>query len=627
MQLFIRRHTSVRCISFSTATLAYALKECLQKMIEIKHETAEDLYVVAKSGTPVDFDTYGRLLEECIHIRSLQNGKQVHTHIIKTGFETNMFLGNQLLNMYAKCGNLEDAGQVFDKMSERNLVTWTMLIVAYAQSRRSEDAWKLFCQMQRVGLKPNQAAFISAIKTCAVSASLKQCKQIHASVFHAGFHSDAFVACALVDLYAKCRSIEDARQVFDKMVERDVVSWVAIIAGCTQNQCEGEALNLFCQMQREGSKANYFIVSSLLSACANLLALECGEQVHAYAIKAGFDSEISVGNSLVTMYARCGTLNKAQSLFDKMHRHDVISWNAVISGYAQRGNGIKALQLFAQMHRADMKPNYVTFASVLSASANAESLEEGSQVHADAIKAGYSSDVLVGGAIVDMYAKCGNIQGARLAFDKTSKKNVVLWNVMLVGYGQSGKCEESFELFRQMQWAGMKPNQFTFPSILRTCASLAALEQGEQIHTHIIKTGFDSNVFVGSVLVDVYAKCGSIESARLVLDNMPERDMVSWTAMIAGYAQHEYGKEALQLFEEMQFAGMKQDHITFASALSACASLEALAQGKQLHAHLVKNGFDSDVSVGNTLVTMYAKCGSIGDASKIFNEMSEQICC
>eukprot|EP01018_Ginkgo_biloba_P024347 Gb_24633 [translate_table: standard] len=474
--------------------------------------------------------------------------------------------------------------------------------------------------MQREGLEASQFTFTSVIKACTSLASLAQCRLIHGIIFQTGFHTDVFVASALVDMYAKCGSIEDARQVFHRMSTRDMVSWVAMVAGCAQNGYGEDALKLFCQMQQECMKPNHFIFSSVLSACANLAALE---QVHAHIIKIESDSGVSVANALVTMYARCGSVKKAHTLFQKMHKRDVISWNAVISGYAQRGNGCEALQLFEQMHRLDMRPNYITFASVLSASASVEALEEGKQVHANAIKTGYFSNVLVGGALVDMYAKCGSVEDARLAFDKTSEKNVVLWNVMLVGYGQSGNCDESFKLFREMQWAGMRPNQFTFPSVLRTCASLAALDQGEQVHTHIIKTGFESNVFVASILIDMYAKCGSIENARQVLDKMPEQDMVSWTAMIAGYAQHEHGKEALQLFEEMQWAGMQQDHMPFSSALSACTSLEALEQGKQVHAHMIKTGYDYDVSVGNTLVTMYAKCGSIGDASKIFNKMAE----
>ncbi|XP_057857503.2 putative pentatricopeptide repeat-containing protein At3g13770, mitochondrial [Cryptomeria japonica] len=645
-QSFSQLHLFVpcrRCSRFGAATLAYALTEhSPDNNLIVKNENAKSrpstsladegmfkdgfgiLYIMTKRGTPADFNTNAGLLGGCIRVKSLKYGRQVHAHMVQSGFETNVFLEQHLLNMYAKCGKIKDACQLFERMYERNLASWHSIIVTYVHNGRNEEVWTLFCQMLRDGFVPNQVILINVIKAGAGSVSLERCRQIHTHVFLAGYHSDLYLASALVNMYAKCGSIVDARQVFDKMSQRDVVSWIAIIAGCAQNGCGEEALKLFHEMHCQATKMNHFIVSSVLSACANLLAMEQGEQVYAYAIKAGFDSETSVGNALVTMFAKCGILDKAQRLFNRMHKRDAISWNAVISGYARYGNGSAALQHFAQMHTLGIKATYATFGSVLSAAGDVNAPEEGKQVHADAIKTGHFNDVLVAGAIVDMYGKCGNIKDAHLAFKKTSKNNDVLWNIMLVGYTRCGNWEECFRFFRQMQWAGMKLNQFSLSSFLSICASLEALEQGEQIHTHVIKCGFDSSIFVGSVLVDMYGKCGSVENARLILDTMPERNTISWTAMIAGYAQHEHGQEALELFQYMQSTGMKQDHLTFASVLSACASLVALENGRQIHAHMVKTGFDSNVSVGNSLVTMYAKCASIGDASRIFNKMSER---
>eukprot|EP00249_Psilotum_nudum_P015903 c25573_g7_i1 orf=2-622(+) len=206
-----------------------------------------------------------------------------------------------------------------------------------------------------------------------------------------------------------------------------------------------------------------------------------------------------------------------------------------------------------------------------------------------------------------MYAKCGSICQARQIFDKMRKRNVVSWTAMISGYAQHGHVEEALKLFWQMHQECIKPDNITFASILKACASKAALEHGREIHASIIKNGFESDVLVGSTLVDMYAKCGTIDHARHVFDKMPDRNVVSWTAMISGYAHHGHGAEALKLFRQMQQECLKPNRITYISALKACACVAALEHGKQIHACIVKSGSKLDVSVGNTLVDMYAK--------------------
>ncbi|KAJ7542131.1 hypothetical protein O6H91_10G091000 [Diphasiastrum complanatum] len=581
-----------------------------------------ELMVQQTTTTPIG--AYLCLLKGCSKRKALAEGKQVHALIAQSVLDSNIFLANTLVHMYSKCGSVLDAHKVFSNMPQRNVYSWTAIISAYADSGQGEEAINLFQQMQRTGLAPDKVVFVVVLKACASLATLEQGKQLHSDIIKRGFQSDVIVGSTLVDMYAKCGCTDDARELFNNMSERDVVSWNAMIAGYAQNGLGKEALALYEQMKQEGVQPDKITFVVLLKACASLAALEQGKQLHSDIIERGFQSDVIVGNTLVDMYAKCGCTEDARELFNNMSERDVVSWNAMIVGYAQNGLGKEALALYEQMKQEGVQPNKVTFTCVLSACASLAALEQGKQLHYDIIKRGFQSDVIVGSTLVDMYAKCGCTDDARELFNNMSERNVVSWSAMIAGYAQNGLGKEALALYEQMKQEGVQPDIVTFTCVLSACASLAALEQGKQLHSDIIKRGFQSDVIVGSTLIDMYAKCGCIEDARELFNYMSERNVVSWSAMIAGYAQNGLGKEALALYEQMKQEGVQPDIVTFTCVLSACASLAALEQGKQLHFDIIKRGFHSNVIVGNTLVDMYAKCGCIEDARELFNYMSER---
>eukprot|EP01018_Ginkgo_biloba_P011676 Gb_36231 [translate_table: standard] len=365
-------------------------------------------------------------------------------------------------------------------------------------------------------------------------------------------------------------------------------------------------------MQRMCGKPSNFTFARVLKACASLAALEQGKQVHVYIIKTGFESDAFVGSTLVDMYAKCGSVQSARKVFDETPKQHVVSWNAMIAGYAHGGNGEDALKLFCEIHQVGMKPTRITFAGVLSACASLAAVEQGKQVHTFIIKTGLEADILVttrvdmvksswtrnagpclytkrkfksnvfvGNALVDVYAKCGSMKEARQPFDEMTERNTISWHAMIAGYSQNAQAEEALDLFFQMVWTDVKPDQFTFASILSACAILTTLEKARQVQAHILKIGYsESDVVLGNTLIDMYAKCGSVECARKVFNKMPKLDIVSWTAMIVGYGQHGNGKEALLLFEEMQRAGMKPKHVTFIGVLVACSQVRLVDEGR-----------------------------------------------
>ena len=577
-----------------------------------------------RQGIAIDSYMYVEVLQRCFKERNLVSAKQVHDCIMKSGMEQNTYVANNLLRVFIRCGRLQDARIVFDKLVKKDVVSWTIMIGGHAQHDHAEDAIDFFHQMCQEGMQPDEITYLSILKACASPAALKWGKEVHTHIRHGGFASDVRVGTALVNMYAKSGSIDDARLVFDRMLDRDVVTWNAMIGGLAQQGFGHEAFSLFLQMQRGGFVPNAITYVSILSACASVGALEWVKEVHSHALRAGLESDVRVGNALVHTYAKSGSIDDARLVFDRMVDRDVVAWTVMIGGLAQHGFGHEAFSLFLQMQRGGFVPNAITYVSILSACASAGALEWVKEVHSHAMRAGLESDVRVGNALVHMYAKSGSINDARVVFDRMVERDVVTWNVMIGGLAQHGFGHEAFSLFLQMQRGGFVPNAVTYVSILSACASTGALEWVKEVHSHALRAGLESDVRVGNALVHMYAKSGSIDDARVVFDRMVERDVVTWTVMIGGLAQHGFGHEAISVFFQMQRGGFVPDAITYVSILSACASTGALESVKEVHSYAMRAGLESDLCVGNALVHTYAKSGSIGDARRVFDRMVER---
>ncbi|XP_057837821.2 pentatricopeptide repeat-containing protein At3g16610-like [Cryptomeria japonica] len=588
------------------------------------HEAVTLFHQMQRTGFQPDQFIFASVLPACAKMGALEQGMDIHQGIMEGNFLSDIIVGNALVDMYAKCGSLHRARELFDIMPHRNVVSWNAMIAGYAKNGFFEKALETFKQMQSAGVKPNSTTFASVLPACAKMGALEQGMDIHQSMQDRGILSDVVVATALVDMYAKCGSIDKAREVFDRMPQRNVVSWTAMIAGYAQNGIVEKALETFKQMQLAGLKPNSTTFASILSACAKMGDLDYGMVIHQSIMEGKFLSDNIVGNALIDMYAKCGSIDRARELFDRMPQRDVISWNAMIAGYAQNGFVEKALETLKQMQFAGVKPNSTTLISILSACAKMGALEQGMDIHQSIIEGGFLSDVIVGNTLLDMYAKCGSLHTARELFERMPQRNVVSWNAMIAGYAQNGFLEKALEMLKQMQLAGVKPNSTTFASILPACAKLGALEHGMDIHQSITDRGILSDVVVATALVDMHAKCGSINKARELFDRMPQRNVVSWNTMIAGYAQNGFVERALETFKEMQLAGVKPNSTTFASVLPACAKMGALEQGMDIHQIIKNSGTLSDVAVTTALVDMYAKCGSIDKAHKLFDKMPKR---
>ncbi|TQD88169.1 hypothetical protein C1H46_026230 [Malus baccata] len=506
--------------------------------------------------------TFPSVLKACSITKDLGLGTQVHGVALLTGFESDEFVGNTLVVMYAKCGEFGDSRRLFDAIPERNVVSWNALFSCYVQSDFHGEAMDLFQEMVLSGVRPNEYSLSSIINACTGFGDGSRGRKIHGYMIKLGYESDSFSANALVDMYAKVKSLEDAVTVFEKIEQPDIVSWNAVIAGCVLHEYHGRALKFFRQMKGSGIRPNMFTLSSALKACAGLGFKKLGGQLHSFLIKMDTESDSFVNVGLIDMYCKCEMMSNARVLFEMMPKKDMIAWNAVISGHSQNGEDIEAVSLFSEMYKEGVEFNQTTLSTVLKATASLQAIDVCEQVHALSVKTGFESDMYVINSLLDTYGKCGKVEDAARIFKECPIEDVVAFTSMITAYSQYEQGEEALKLYLQMLDRENKPDSFVCSSLLNACANLSAYEQGKQIHVHILKFGFMSDAFAGNSLVNMYAKCGSIEDADRAFAEVPERGIVSWSAMIGGLAQHGHGREALNFFAQMLKDGVPPNHIT-----------------------------------------------------------------
>ncbi|XP_050279814.1 pentatricopeptide repeat-containing protein At2g13600-like [Quercus robur] len=558
-------------------------------------------------------------MKACASIKSTPIAQKLHAQLISTGLDSSVFLQNHLLHLYSNCnliddacwvfnnieyrnvfswntmisgfadlGRMSEAEKVFDEMPERDSVSWTVMMSGYFRNGQPEKTLNMFVSMVQDGNCVNDPfSFTCAMKAGGSLAYMKLALQLHGLVEKFDFGSNVYMAIqnSIMDMYIKSGKVSYAERVFLRIPNPSLFCW----------------------------------------------------------------------NSMIYGYSKLYGVGRAFDLFNQMPERDSVSWNTMISIFSQHGFGVQSLGTFVEMWSQGVRPNSMTYASVLSACTSIYDLEWGTHLHARIVRMEPTIDVLVGSGLVDMYAKCGCLEFARQIFDSLTEHNAVSWTSLISGLAHFGLEEEALELFNQMREAPISLDEFTLATILGVCSGQKYVSIGEQLHGYTIKTGMDSSVAIGNALVTMYTKCGNvqeanhafelmpirdiisrtamitafskigdIEKARQCFDQMPEQNVITWNSMLGTYTQHGFWEEGLKLYTLMQRQGVKPDWVTFATSISACADLAILKLGIQIVSQAEKLGFGSNVSVANSVVTMYSRCGRIEEAQKVFDLIHEK---
>ncbi|XP_057431232.1 pentatricopeptide repeat-containing protein At5g19020, mitochondrial-like isoform X1 [Lotus japonicus] len=555
-------------------------------------------------------------LKSCSSISSPSQGRQIHSLALKLGFHSNTFIQNSLINMYAKCGSISDARllfqacpvldpvscnimisgyvkagqldnacQLFDIMPGKGCVSYTTMIKGLVQNDCFGEALEVFKDMMSDSVVPNDLTLMNVISACSRFGEIWNCRMIHALAIKLAVDGLVLVSTNLMHAYCLCSGVGEARRLFDKMPERnlvtcnvmlngysktglvdmarelferipdkDVISWGTMIDSYTQLDCLREALMMYRAMLRTGLGPNEVMMVNLISTCGRRTAIGDGRQLHGTVIKKGFDYNNFIQTTIISFYAACGMMDLASLQFEMGVKDHLESWNALVAGFI----------------------------------------------------------------------KCGMTDQARQVFDKMPERDVFSWSTMISGYAQTEQPKMALEVFHKMVASGIKPNEVTMVSVFSAIATLGTLKEGRWAHDYISSECIPLNDNLRAALIDMYAKCGSINSALQFFNQI--RDEVSsvspWNAILCGLASHGYASMCLEVFSDLHRYHIKPNPITFIGVLSACCHAGLVESGRRIFKSMKSTyNVEPDIKHYGCMVDLLGRAGLLEEAEEIIRSM------
>ncbi|KAL7103997.1 hypothetical protein ACP275_08G216400 [Erythranthe tilingii] len=581
-------------------------------------------------GSVSPIKNYLQLLEGCIGSKSLKQGKVIHQCLLKSNggdFSAQSSTLDKLTRLYISCKKPQLAHRVFNSIPiqerKNKTILWNQMIRAYAWDGPFEKAVDLYDEMVDSGITPTKYTFPFVLKACSALLDAETGVKIHAHAKRQSLDSDVYVCTALVDFYLKCGRLGDAREVFDGMPERDVVAWNAMVSGFSSHGCYWDAVGLVLEMQQQGMEPNSSTVLAVLPVIGEASRLNQGKAVHGFCLRKGIKFDVMVGTAILDMYGKCGLLVYAKKIFHGLTLKNEVTWSAIIGACVTCNSIGEGLDFFEKM-RMELygSPSPVMLATVVRGCAKLNDLNIGKQLHCYTTKLGFNSELIVGNTLLSMYAKCGSVDDAMRFFEAMEFKDSVSYSALISGCVQNGYAEEALQMFHKMQLACVVPESATMMGFLPACSYLSALQHGICGHSYSVVRGFASDISISNALIDMYSKCGKVDSARRVFDNMSHRDVVSWNAMIVGYGIHGLGKDAITLFQQMQNGPHKPDDVTFIALLSACSHAGLVTEGKHLFLVMSKE-FNIAPKMDHyfCMVDLLGRAGFLDEAHKLIKTM------
>ncbi|CAN8244084.1 unnamed protein product [Cochlearia groenlandica] len=546
-------------------------------------------------------------------------GRQIHGLVFKSGLDSNGFVRNSVLNMYAKCrllseaesvfrahANLDsasfnimvdgyvrsrrlgDALKLFDEMPERSCFSYTALIKGYAHNNLWSEAMELFREMRRYGIVLNEVTLATVITASSRLGEIWDCMMLQSLSIKLNLYVRVFVSTNLLHMFCVCSCLKDARKLFDEMSERNLVTWNVMLNG----------------------------------------------------------------------YAKAGLIEQAKKLFDEIDEKDIVSWGTMIDGFLRKNRLDEAMVCYAEMLRHCMKPSEVMMVDLLSASARSRGgFKMGLQLHGTIVKTGFDCYDFVQATIIHYYGvsndmklalrqfetsvkdhvstrnaliagfvKNGMVEQARKVFDQTQDKDIFSWNAMISGYAQSLSPRLALHLFQEMIGTSqVKPDAITMVSVFSAISSIGSLEEGRRAHKYLNRCSFPPNDNLTAAIIDMYAKCGSIETALNIFrqtKNIASSTISPWNAIICGSATHGRAKQALDLYSELKLLPIKPNSITFVGVLSACCHSGLVELGKTYFESMKSDhGIEPDIKHYGCMVDLLGKDGRLQEAKEMIKKM------
>ncbi|RYR55199.1 hypothetical protein Ahy_A06g030450 isoform A [Arachis hypogaea] len=582
-------------------------------LLQEAYQLSEEL-IREPACTPLDFFVFPVVLNICCGLGELELGIQLHGMLVKQGFVANVYVCNALIDMYGKCGSLEDAKKVLEGMPEKdcvswnsminacaangmsksgltpNLVSWSAVIGGFSRNGYDIEAIEVLSKMLGSGMKPNAQTLASVLPACARLQRIRFGKELHGYIMRHEIFLNSFVVNGLMDMYRRCCHMGSAFRVFSKFSGKCAASYNTMIAGYSENGKVLKARKLFDQMREEGVEMERISWNSMISGALVEMYCKCNEIVAAQtAFSEVSERDLATWNALISGYARCNRIRVIGELLLRMKddgfEPNVYTWNGIIAGYVENKLYNLAIKLFIEMQSLNLRPDIYTIGIVLAACSKLSTMERGKQVHAYSIRAGYDTNVYIGAALVDMYAKCGGFRYCYVVYNRISLPNLVSHNAMLTAYAMHGDWEEGIALFRQMLARKVRPDDVTFLSVLSLCVHVGSVEIGHECFLLMDTYNVTPTLKHYTCMVDLLSRAGKLKRAYELVKNMPmEADSVTWSALLGGcyiHSEVELGEIAAKKLIELE-PHNTANYVLLANLYASVGRWHDLAQIRQL---------------------------------------------
>lgn len=592
---------------------------------KLKHDQAilKTYTQMEAQGIYADSTTLPLVLKACGKLQAIEKGKKIHNEIRDTDLVNDVRVQTALVDFYCKCGLIDDARYVFDEITERDLVCWNAMVCGFVGCGCYEEGVMLVREMEREKVRLNSVTVVALVSAFGELGNLMCGKEVHGYCLRNGFFEcNVHVSTALVGFYSRF-DVKVARDLFEMMDSRNVVSWNAMISVYFDAGESWRALELFERMVMDGFRCDFVTMLMVIQACSEVGSLELGMQVHQLAIKYGFIDDLFIVNALLNMYGKNGSLDSSLELFESAPTKDIALWNSMLCLYAEIGSLEEVMALFIRMRLEGIQEDERTIAILLSSFEDLDNgLRTGRSLHGHIIKSAIEKNKCLGNALLGMYAERNSIQDAFHVFYDIGDSDVVSWNTLILALARNGLRGQAWELFGMMQQCDIDPNSHTIISIIAACDDESFLNIGRSIHCYVIKYDIEINPSLNSALTEMYMNCKSESTALNLFESFPDKDLISWNSFIASYVKNNQPHKALLLFRRM-IAQVDPNLVTIINVLSSCTYMVNLPEGKCLHAYTIRRnsllGFD--LSLANAFLSMYARCGSIQYSERIFNDL------
>ncbi|KAG6588593.1 Pentatricopeptide repeat-containing protein, partial [Cucurbita argyrosperma subsp. sororia] len=541
------------------------------------HQVLQTYISMLNTNTPPDAYTFPSLLKACTLLNSFSNGLSIHQSVIVNGLSHDSYIGSSLISFYAKFGCIHLGRKVFDTMPERNVVPWTAIIGCYSRQGDVGIAFTMFKQMRENEIHPTSVTFLSLLPGIS---ELPLLQGLHCLIILYGFGSDLALSNSMVSMYGRCGSVDYATSLFESMDSRDIVSWNSLLSAYSKIVCIEEILQLVHSMRIEGIKPDKRTFCSVLSTSATKCDIRLGKLVHGLVLKHGLDMDQQVETTLVVLYLKCSCLDFALKVFESTIEKDVVLWTAMISGLVQNDCSDKALEVFYRMVESNVELGTATLASTLAACAQLGCYHIGTSIHGYILRQGIMFDIPAQNSLVTIEMRATSFQ---------------------------------------------RPDSITVTSLLQACGSAGALCQGKWIHNIIFRSSLIPCIMTETALVDMYFKCGDVENAQKCFDYMLQKDLVTWSTLIAGYGINGKGEIALRKYSEFLGTGMEPNHVIFLSVLSACSHSGLINQGLSIYESMTKD-FSMPINLEHRacIIDLLSRAGKVEEAYSFYDRMFEE---